>query len=54
MPLAGGFLGRKTFEDLGAIMNGIGLLDEEVVCSWDNWAVGIRARDGRRGRQAVN
>jgi hypothetical protein len=53
MPLARRILRRKTLQNLGAVVNGIGLLDKQVVCTRDNWAVGIRARDGRWRRQAV-
>lgn len=52
MPLARGFLRMETVQDLGAVMNGIGLLDEQVVCTGDNWTVGVGARNGRRRCQA--
>ena len=52
MPLARGILRMETLQDLGAIMNGIGLLDEQVI-SGDNWAVGVGAWDSRRGYQAA-
>ena len=53
MPLARGILRVETLQDLGAIMNGIRLLDEEVVCTGDNWAVGVGPRNGRRRCQTV-
>ncbi len=43
----------KTLQNLGAVVNGIRLLDKQVVCTRDDWAIGIRARNGRWRRQAV-
>ena len=43
----------KALQNLGAIVHGICLFDKQVVCTRDNWAVGIRARNGRRRRQTV-
>ena len=53
MPLARGILRMETLQDLGAIVNRIGLLDEQVICAGDNWAIGVGTWDSRRGCQAV-
>ena len=47
MPLARRVLRRKTLQNLGVVVNGIGLLDKHVVCIRDHYAVGIRALNGR-------
>ena len=53
MPLARGILWMETLQDLGAIMNRVGLFDKQVICAGDNWAVGVGAWDSRRRCQAV-
>ena len=42
-----------TIQNLGAVVNGIRLLDKQVICTRDNWAVGVCAGYGRRWCQAV-
>jgi len=42
-----------TLQDLGTIMDGIRLFDEEIVRTGHNWAIGVRSRNGRRRRQTV-